>query len=62
MTGAASKVHRATSMQQAGKLEESLILFEETVRVDPSSPIASQQVMNTRSMIQQARGLRPANP
>jgi hypothetical protein len=49
-------------MQQAGKLEESLILFEEAVRVDPSSPIASQQLMNTRSMIQQARGLRPANP
>jgi general secretion pathway protein D len=53
---AASKVHRATLMQQAGKLEESLILFEEAVRIDPSSPIASQQVTNTRSMIQQARG------
>jgi tetratricopeptide (TPR) repeat protein len=49
---AASKVHRATLMQQAGKLEESLILFEEAVRIDPSSPIASQQVTNTRSMIQ----------
>ena len=53
---AASKVHRATLMQQAGKLEESLILFEEAVRIDPSSPIASQQVTNTRRMIQQSGG------
>jgi general secretion pathway protein D len=55
---AASKVHRATLLQQAGKLEEALILFEEAVRIDPSSPIASQQAINTSNMIQQARGNR----
>jgi len=52
---AASKVRRATLLQQAGKLEEALTLFEQAVRIDPSSPIASQQVINTRNMIQQAR-------
>jgi general secretion pathway protein D len=54
----ASEVHRATLLQQAGKLEEALTLFEQVVRIDPSSPIASQQVINTRGMIQQAHGNR----
>ena len=58
---ATSKVHRATLLQQAGKLEEALTVFEEAVRIDPSSPIASQQVINTRNMIQQARGNRAAS-
>jgi len=57
----ASKVHRATLLQQAGKLEEALTLFEEAVGIDPSSPIASQQAINTRNMIQQARGNRAEN-
>src|SRR4029077_569708 len=59
---AASKGHRATLLQQAGKLDEALILFEEAVRIDPSSPIASQQATNTRKMIQQAHGNRAENP
>src|ERR1700738_2284169 len=58
---AASKGHRATLLQQAGSLEEALTLFEEAVSIDPSSPIATQQVINTRNMIQQARGSRTAN-
>src|SRR6266481_394371 len=58
---AASKVHRATLLQQAGKLEQALTLFEEAVRIDPSSPIAAQQVVNTRNMIQQAHGNRCQN-
>ena len=58
---AASKVHRAALLQQAGKLEEALTLFEDAVRIDPSTPIASQQVVNTRNMIQQARGNRTGN-
>jgi general secretion pathway protein D len=57
----ASRVHRATILQQAGNLEEALTLFEQAVRIDPSSPIASQQVINTRNMIQQARGNRASN-
>ena len=44
---AASKVHLATLLQQAGKLEEALTLFEDAVKIDPSSPVASQQVTNT---------------
>jgi len=59
---AASKVHRATLLQQAGQLDEALILFEEAARIDPSSPIASQQAINTRNMIQQAHGSRAENP
>ena len=59
---AASKVHRATLLQQAGQLDEALMLFEEAVRIDPSSPIASQQAINTRKMIQQAHGSRAENP
>jgi general secretion pathway protein D len=59
---AASKVHRATLLQQAGQLDEALMLFEEAVRIDPSSPIASQQAINTRNMIQQAHGNRAENP
>jgi general secretion pathway protein D len=58
---AASKVHRATLLQQAGQLDEALMLFEEAVRIDPSSPIASQQAINTRNMIQQAHGNRAEN-
>jgi len=58
---AASKVHRATLLQQAGSLEEALTLFEQAVSIDPSSPIASQQVTNTRNMIQRALGNRAAN-
>jgi len=58
---AASKVHRATLLQQAGSLEEALALFEQAVSIDPSSPIASQQVTNTRNMIQRALGNRAAN-
>jgi len=49
-------------LQQTGKLEEALRAFEEAVRIDPSSPIASQQVVNTRNMIQRARGNRAASP
>ena len=55
---AASKVHRGTLLQQAGSLEEALTLFEQAVSIDPFSPIASQQVTNTRNMIQQALGNR----
>jgi general secretion pathway protein D len=58
---AASKVHRATLLQQAGSLEGALTLFEQAVSIDPSSPIAAQQVTNTRNMIQQGLGNHAAN-
>ena len=48
---AAAKVHRGTLLQQAGELEQALKLFEEASRIDPSSPIAIQQVTDTRNMI-----------
>jgi general secretion pathway protein D len=53
----ASIVHRATLLQ-AGRLEKALTLLEEAVRIDSPRPIATQQVLNTRNMIQQARGNR----
>lgn len=58
---APAKVHRATLLQQAGELEEALILFEEAVDIDPSSHIALQQVINTRNIIQQVAGNRTGN-
>jgi general secretion pathway protein D len=52
---AAAKVHRAALLRQAGQLGEALLLFEEAAKIDPSSPIASQEVVNTRRMMQQTR-------
>jgi general secretion pathway protein D len=49
---AIAKMHRATLLQDAGNLERALELFEEAAKIDPSSTIASQQVTNTRKMIQ----------
>jgi general secretion pathway protein D len=49
---AASKVHRATLLRQSGRLEESLKLFEAAALIDPSSPIALQEIATTRGMIQ----------
>jgi tetratricopeptide (TPR) repeat protein len=54
----ASIVHGARLLQ-AGRLEEALTLFEEAVRIDSSRPIATQQVLNTRNMIQQAGEIVP---
>ena len=59
---AASKVHRATLLQQAGQLEDALVLFQDAARIDPSSPIASQQVINTRTMILAARDKKAESP
>src|SRR5215469_9276201 len=42
---AAAKTHRASLLQQAGKLEEALTLFEQAAKIDPSSTIASQQAI-----------------
>jgi general secretion pathway protein D len=58
LLAAAAKVHRATLLLEAGELEKGLGLFEDAVKIDPSSPIATQHVVNTRNMIQQARGAR----
>jgi general secretion pathway protein D len=54
----AAKVHRATLLQQAGELADALILFQQAAQIDPSSPIASQQVINTRNMIREAHGVK----
>jgi len=55
---ATAKVHRATLLQQAGELEDALALFQEAARIDPSSPIASQQIINTRNIIREAKGMK----
>lgn len=52
---AAARVHRGTLLVEAGELEKALALFEDALKIDPSSPIALQQVVNTRNMIEQAR-------
>ncbi len=49
---AASKVHRAQLLRESGKLEEALKLFAEAAAIDPSSPIAVQEVESTRSLMQ----------
>jgi tetratricopeptide (TPR) repeat protein len=46
---AASKVHRAALLQQAGKLEEALTLFEDAVRIDPSSLLSPHSKWSTRA-------------
>jgi general secretion pathway protein D len=59
---ASAKVHRATLLQQAGQLEDALLLFQEAAKIDSSSPIASQQVINTRNMIRKASGIKAETP
>lgn len=57
----AAKVHRGMLLQQAGQLEDALLLFQEAARIDPSSPVASQQAINTRNMIREAKGMKAEN-
>jgi general secretion pathway protein D len=53
---AAAKVHRGTLLQEAGDLQQAMKLFEEASRIDPSSAVATQQIDNTRIMIQKLLG------
>lgn len=59
---AAAKVHRATLLREAGQLEEALKLFEEAAAIDPSSSIASRQLLLIRQMLQRTNGIQPTSP
>lgn len=55
----ASHVHRGQLLQDAGKLSEALAEFQKAAEVDPSSPIAVQEIKRTQKMIEQANSPKP---
>lgn len=55
----ASHVHRGQLLQDAGKLNEALAEFQKAAEIDPSSPIATQEIKRTQKMIEEATSPRP---
>ena len=55
----ASHVHRGQLLREAGRLEEALAEFQKAADIDPSSPIAKQEIQNTNQMIEAAKGAKP---
>ena len=55
----ASHVHRGQLLREAGRLEEALAEFQKAADIDPSSPIAKQEIQITNELIQQAKGPKP---
>ena len=51
----ASHVHRGQLLREAGRLEESLAEFQKAADIDPSSPIARQEIQVTNRMIDAAK-------
>jgi general secretion pathway protein D len=51
----ASAVHRGELLLEAGKLDEALAAFQKAATIDPSSPIALQEIKRTQKMIQAAQ-------
>ncbi len=56
---AASEVHRAQILRDAGKLDEAMALFEKALMTDPSSFIAQQELRRTQQMINDATHPQP---
>jgi len=56
---AASEVHRAQILRDAGKLDEALALFQKALMTDPSSFIAQQEMRRTQQMINEATNPQP---
>jgi general secretion pathway protein D len=54
LAGAAA-VHRGELLLEAGKLGEALAAFQKAATIDPSSPIAQQEIKRTRKMIEAAK-------
>jgi general secretion pathway protein D len=52
---AASHVHRGQLLQDAGKLDEALDEFKTAANIDPSSPVAKQEIKKTLKMIEDAK-------
>jgi general secretion pathway protein D len=51
----ASHVHRGQLLRGAGRLEEALAEFQKAAEIDPSSPIAKQEIRVTNQMIDAAK-------
>src|SRR5438309_1170526 len=51
----ASHVKRGQLLRDSGKLDEALAEFQKAVEVDPSSPIAQQEIRRTQQMIDAAK-------
>jgi general secretion pathway protein D len=51
----ASHVHRGQLLREAGRLEEALAEFQKAAEIDPSSPIARQEIQVTNRMIDAAK-------
>ena len=56
---AASEVHRAQILRDAGKYDEALALFQKALMTDPSSFIAQQELRRTQQMINDAVNPQP---
>jgi general secretion pathway protein D len=52
---AAAKVHRGVQLRDTGKLREALLQFEAAHQIDPSSPIARQQIESTKKAIAESQ-------
>src|SRR6266478_1710598 len=55
----ASHVKRGQLLRDSGKLDEALAEFQKAVEVDPSSPIAQQEIRRTQQMIDAAKAPGP---
>src|SRR5438094_922586 len=55
----ASHVKRSQLLRDSGKLDEALAEFQKAVEVDPSSPIAQQEIRRTQQMIDAAKAPGP---
>jgi general secretion pathway protein D len=51
----ASHVHRGQLLREAGRLDEALVEFQKAAEIDPSSPIAKQEIQVTTRMIDAAK-------
>ena len=51
----ASHVHRGQLLREAGRLEEALAEFQKAAEIDPSSPIAKQEIQVTNRMMDAAK-------
>jgi general secretion pathway protein D len=58
----AAHVHKGQILRQQGKLQEALAEFEKAASIDPSSPIALQEIQRTRDEITRQESGQPAPP
>jgi general secretion pathway protein D len=55
----ASHVKRGQLLRDSGKLDEALAEFQKAVEIDPSSPVAQQEIRRTQQMIDAAKAPGP---